>query len=325
MTLSSATSVPTPLVNRKKFPSSLLKEIDVLCVGHAAFDLSMFLDGFPEENSKREIHEMTEACGGPAANAAYLLSKWGCRCAFAGLVGNDLYGERIRADFVSAGTDVTLLELRSEHVTPLSTILINKQNGSRTIVNHKRAGSLGECDFRKYSPSILYFDGHELEASLAALDAHPDAISILDAGSWREGTATLAGKVTYLAASERFALQATGLGKLENADEHHQCVKMLREKYATTVIVTLGERGLIFDAGSGYEHLPAFPAVAVDTTAAGDIFHGAFAHAVLQRLTLRDALRLASMAAALSVQFRGGRPSIPALLQVQDALANAPR
>lgn len=300
-----------------------MMEIDVLCVGHAAFDLSMFVDGFPEENSKREIHEMTEACGGPAANAAYLLSKWGCRCAFAGLVGNDLYGERIRADFVSAGTDVSLLELRSEHSTPLSTILINKQNGSRTIVNHKRAASLGARDFERYSPAILYFDGHELAASLAALDAHPNALSILDAGSWREGTATLAGTVDYLAASERFALQATGMAKLETDGERSQCTALLREKFSTTVIVTLGERGLIFDEGSGCEHLPAFPAATVDTTAAGDIFHGAFAYAILQKAALRDALRFASMAAALSVQLRGGRPSIPTLRQVQESLAQA--
>src|SRR5580698_6735060 len=108
--------------------------IDVLCIGHAAYDVSMFVDEFPLENSKRETHTLLEAGGGPAANAAYLLSLWGSSCAFAGLVGDDDYGRRIRKEFEAAGTDVSLLELRSGYQTPLSFILVNRQNGSRTIV-----------------------------------------------------------------------------------------------------------------------------------------------------------------------------------------------
>ena len=294
-------------------------QIDVLCIGHAAFDLSMFLDGYPVENSKCETQESREACGGPAANAAYLLSTWGCRCAFAGLVGDDAYGRRIREDFQTAGTDTSLLELRPGHATPLSAILVNRQNGSRTIVNRKLPAAF-DCDTSAYQPRILYVDGHELRASLAALDAHPEAISILDAGSWREGTATLASKVHYLAASERFALQATGLRDLQSDDSRRECLRRLRERFPTTVIVTLGENGLIFDDGSGYRHLPAFPAQTVDTTAAGDIFHGAFAFGIAHELPLVECLRLGSMAASLSVQQPCGRPSIPALAQVQEAL-----
>lgn len=294
--------------------------IDVLCIGHAAYDLSMFVDEFPRENSKCETREMLETCGGPAANAAYLLSKWGARCAFGGLVGDDGFGRQIRDDFVSAGTDVSLLELRSGHATPLSTILINKKNGSRTIVNRKLPAPFA-CDTRAFMPTVLYFDGHELDASLSALAAHPAAISILDAGSWREGTATLAGKVHYLAASERFALQATGLSELESHSARRECARQLRARYGTTVVVTLGEAGLFYDEGQGYQHLPAFPAQAVDTTAAGDIFHGAFAFGILRKLPLLDSLRLGTMAAALSVEARGGRTSIPNLERVQRALA----
>jgi ribokinase len=61
----------------------------------------------------------------------------------------------------------------------------------------------------------------------------------------------------------------------------------------------------------------------VDTTAAGDIFHGAFAFAVAQSMPLWESLRFASMAAALSVEVAGGRTSIPALKQVKEALAHA--
>lgn len=120
-------------------------QVDVLCIGHATCDMSVFVDGYPHENSKCETQELLEACGGPAANAAYLLSSWGLRCAFAGLVGDDVYGRRIRDEFQSAGTDVSLLELREGHAPPLSLILINKRNGSRTIVNRKARSSTLQC------------------------------------------------------------------------------------------------------------------------------------------------------------------------------------
>jgi sulfofructose kinase len=295
---------------------------EVLCIGHAAYDVGLFVEEFPEENSKCETRELMESGGGPAANAAYLLSKWGVNCAFAGVVGDDVYGQRVREEFVAVGTDVSLLELRQNHVTPLSLILINKQNGSRTIVNRKVQGPPLNISTAGMVPRVLLFDGHEPDASLAALREFPHAASILDAGSWREGTAHLAGKVDYLVASERFAKQATGLEDLSDEAVRRACLDELRAKYPTTVVVTLGEHGMIADDGSGFRHLPAYPAHAVDTTAAGDIFHGAFAHGMLRGWSLEDTLRFAAMTASLSVRVPGGRTSIPTLDQVKEALAH---
>jgi len=297
-------------------------QIDVLCIGHACCDISLFVDGYPQENSKCETEKSIEACGGPAANAAYLLSSWGLRCAFAGLVGDDIYGRRIRDDFTLAGTDISLLELREGHATPLSLILVNRQNGSRTIVNRKQKAASFQCPSAGFAPRIVLFDGHECEASLAALEAFPHAISILDAGSWREGTATLGGRVHFLAASERFATQATGLAGLENDQARRGCLALMREKFPAKIIVTLGSSGLIWDDGGGFQSLPAFPVEPVDTTAAGDIWHGAFAFGLAEAMPLHEALRFASMAAALSVQCRGGRASIPTLHRVKEALAH---
>ena len=100
-------------------------------------------------------------------------------------------------------------------------------------------------------------------------------------------------------------------------------MRRLRERYGNTVVVTLGERGLLADDGSVCHEISAFKAKAVDTTAAGDIFHGAFAYGVAQGMTFLEVLRFAAMAASLSVREKGGRPSIPTLLQVKQALAHA--
>ena len=113
--------------------------MDVLCVGHAAWDISVFLDEYPAENSKCETRVLMECGGGPAANAAYLLSSWGVQCALAATVGHDAYADRIVEEFVRAGTDVTLVHRSSHDPTPVSMILVNQRTASRTIVNRKGA------------------------------------------------------------------------------------------------------------------------------------------------------------------------------------------
>jgi len=284
--------------------------MDVLCIGHAAWDISVFVDGFPAENSKCEIRTMLEAGGGPAANAAYLLSRWGVSTAFAGVIGADAYGDRIAQEFAAVGTDIARLQRTG--TTPVSVILVNERNGSRTIVNRKAPSTAAPLHLTppSESPRVLLFDGHELEASLEAMAQFPQAQTILDAGSLRDGTRELAGRVDYLVSSERFARQFTGEADLAAA------LAALRRCNAKTVAITCGEQGVI--CGDG-ERLPALPVQVRDTTGAGDIFHGAFAYGVLKELSLSDTLRLATAAASLSVGVRGGRPSIPTLEQVRHA------
>jgi sulfofructose kinase len=295
--------------------------VSALCVGHAAWDLCMHVDAYPAENSKSETNLLIESGGGPAANAAWLLAQWGELPALAAVVGQDHYGCQAVRELTDAGVDCRLVEQRTGYSTPLSFIVVNRTTGSRTIINRKlpAAGALlTPQSLRGLDPRLLLFDGHELEASLAALTAFPSAITVLDAGSLREGTATLAGKVRYLVCSERFATQVTG--QADVAAHRPECLRQLRELYGNIVVVTLGAKGAAFHDGERQGHLPALPVEARDTTAAGDIFHGAFAFALLKGMDLRKALQLATVAAGLSVQRPGGRPSGPELGAVLERL-----
>lgn len=302
--------------------------MDVLCVGHAAWDISLFVDGYPPENSKCESNTMLECGGGPAANAAYLLACWGVPCGIAAAIGADAYGDRIAAEFLAVNADITLLDRRSTNVTPVSVILVNQQSGSRTIVNRK---ALGQASILRLlpgaascgSPRVLLFDGHELQASLEAMERFPDAKTILDAGSVRSGTRELARRVDYLVSSERFACQMSGLPNLDLPENQAQAVATLYACNGHPVVITLGERGMLRGTDQHVERLPAFKVDTVDTTAAGDVFHGAFAYGVVTGLSDDETLRLAAAAAAASATARGGRTSIPSLPQVQEMLRHA--
>jgi sugar/nucleoside kinase (ribokinase family) len=204
-------------------------------------------------------------------------------------------------------------------------ILVNKTNGSRTIINRKQPTGpylLDRAHLGELEPGMLYFDGHEREAALQALEVFPGVPTFLDAGSLRPGTEVLAPRVDYLIASERFAQQWTGLEALDTPDRRWEALAQLRQVNSQKVVITQGENGLVFHEGSQYRAMEAFKVEALDTTAAGDIFHGALAWALVEKYPFEEALRLASMTASLSVAVRGGRPSIPDLKRVLEALGN---
>ncbi len=292
--------------------------IDVLCIGHAAFDVVLTMDRYPSENEKYALDVKLESGGGPAANASFLLSGWGARAAFMGQVGDDVYGHSIIRELESGGVDISLLRISTTVPTPYSTILVNTGNGSRTILNFRQKPELFEIpvsQMKTLNPSILLFDGHEPEASFEALKLFPNALSILDAGSVKESTLALAKLVDYLITSESFALNFCDIASFDS-NNAVLCLEKLNAVGIGRVVVTLGEQGLFYWDTGQLVHLPAYPVKPVDTTGAGDLFHGAFAYGLLQGYTFEDNLQFSAAAAALSVRKLGGRPSIPTLQEV---------
>lgn len=300
--------------------------MDVLCIGHAAYDVVLPLPQFPEEDVKYVLEEKNECGGGPGANAAYLLAKWGVPAGFMGQLGQDVYGERIVQELTEVGINLNLLQINDDKPTPFSAILVNRQNGSRTILNvRKPPKPLDNFDqlTPELKPRVILMDGHELGASLKALEMYPQAISILDAGSLKPSTLELAGKVDFLITSQSFAMKYCQTESLDNDIAAIACLHELQSLGKAQVVVTLGKRGLIYLADEESFRLPAYPVKAVDTTGAGDVFHGAFAFGLLKGFRLMDNLQFSSAAAALSVQHSGARTSIPELEQVQSFMQKA--
>jgi len=296
--------------------------MEILCVGHAAYDIIFSMDRFPQENTKLPVDSLVECGGGPAANAAYLLAQWGVATGLAALVGDDPYGHAIVEEMRKIGADTSLLEVRPGFATSLSAILVNVRGGSRTIINRTIKGDHVKLDPAKLAaaqPSVMLFDGHAVQAALDAIERYPSAKTVIDAGSLYEGTITLVPKVDYIVASEGFAKQLCGGAGCDTPEGQRQAIAAMRKvaKPGAALVVTLGERGLFYGVEGGVKHIPAFQVDAVDTTAAGDIFHGAFTYGVLKGLSLEENLRFSASTAALSVTRPGGRTSIPALDEVR--------
>ena len=108
-----------------------------VCVGHSTYDTTLPMDEYPTENIKYRLEGHIECGGGPAANGAYLLAKWGMNTAIASVIGNDFYGDQIIKEYEKVGCDTSLLEKHEDHYTTSSYIIANRSNGSRTILSSK--------------------------------------------------------------------------------------------------------------------------------------------------------------------------------------------
>ncbi len=288
-----------------------------LCLGHAAYDITFQTDQYPEENSKTRVTTTVACGGGPASNAAYLLAKWGCDVAFAGLVGNDFYGKKIEKEFQTVGVDTTYLEFSDLSNTMLAFIIANKQNGTRTILTAKDKNSLFLTHIPASSYDFILLDGEEEKAAREVLKNNPTAISILDAGSYRPSTVSLCPLVNYVVCSHDFAENYTHQ-KMDYEDINTiiPIYNTLKKDFQTQILITLEEKGTFMECNGVYKIIPSIPVKAVDSTGAGDLFHGSFLYFLSKDFPLEKVVRLANITGALSVTKLGGRYSIPSLEEV---------
>jgi len=288
--------------------------MEVLCVGHAAFDVTMRVNHQPAADEKMRADAINLAGGGPAANASVAIARLGGGAAFCGYLGTDQFGKLHLRELDSEGVDTSLV-VRGVFPTPLSVILV-KRDGKRSVVNYKGDTPLLAADavsLESVRPAAMLFDGHEPLISAALLDRAKacDIPAILDAGSAHKGVLDLCMKVDYLAASATFARQYCHTDNMDHA------LRYLAER-RHCVIITLGEGGLIWakDGTSGV--VPAFSVSVVDTTGAGDAFHGALALGIARGMDWTALLNMAAATAALTCTGLGVRASLPAMRDVRD-------
>lgn len=285
-------------------------------IGQCCWDCLAMVASYPPADSKQELLSWDEQGGGPVATALVTLARLGMECRFAGIVGNDALGGKIEASLADEGIDSSGLIRRPNAVSQQAFIVIEQGTASRTIFWQRPTGVplLPEelpADFLN-GADMLLLDGLLLDASRAAAkEARDKRVPImLDAGRLRPGIVELAGLCDYVIAGEQLFVD---LGWDGSRDTFIHQAKQLG---ASVVGVTRGTRGSLTWDGATLIETPAFPVVAVDTTGAGDVFHGALAFGIVTGQPLTEALQFASATAALTCRAIGGRRGIPTLAEV---------
>lgn len=294
-----------------------MKNKKVVCVGHSTYDITLPVNQYPAENVKYRLTEKVECGGGPASNAAYLLAKWGMKTSILSVVGEDYYGKLIREDFKRIGANIKYLELKKGHQTSSSYIIANTANGSRTILTSKKSPIRKLEQDITVNADIILIDGEHPETALKVLIDNENAISVIDAGRLNKDTKMLGKMVKYLVCSKDFAEEFAKVKiDYKNKETIIECYEKLKAYFKNTVVITLESHGSFTEIDGKYVQIPSIKVHAIDSTGAGDIFHGAFTYFVGNNYPLDEAIHYASIAGAISVTRVGSRNSIPTLKEV---------
>ncbi len=275
-----------------------------LFLGLATLDLVYLAEKPPGENQKVVAVDSTIVAGGPATNAAVAFSALGNAAVLAGVLGTSAIAQLIRADL--AEYDVRIIDLQPgrSHSPPVSSIIVTEQTGDRAVISVNATKS--QVDSQAINPDILtsvniiLFDGHQIAASqeIAQLAQSKNIPIVLDGGSWKPGLEEILPFVEWAVCSDNF--------HPPDCDNSEQVFAYLSAAGIPNIAITRGKKPIQHFSNDRFGSLEIPQIQAADTLGAGDIFHGAFCHYILQE-NFTNALAAAAKIASDSCKFFGTR------------------
>lgn len=288
-----------------------MSRLDIIGIGQVCVDYLGRVHYYPDVEGRVELEEATIRSGGPTATALLVLARFGMNAAIVGKVGDDYFGEMAIQDLKKEGIDTSFLIREKGKRTQISFIPIEKEGGRRTVFwSRGTITPIRRGDIKKKliaQSRAIHFDELFVEAVVeAAQIANKSGILVsMDAGNYEDGIEELKGKVDLFIASESFMREYTG------EDNPQKGINKLKEFGAKVTTVTLGSKGSITIYNNELIKILAYPVRAIDTTGAGDVFHGAFLYGWLNGWDIRQTLRFASAAAAMNCLSLGAHGGIP--------------
>jgi ribokinase len=295
---------------------------DILVVGSANLDLVAFTDRLPEpgETLLGAFHSFE---GGKGGNQAVAASRAGGKVAFLGRIGLDLFGARLRKSLQDNGVDTRLL---GEVEGPSGVAIIMSGGGNNMIVVAPGANDqLTEGAIEADNFAGVRFVLAQLETPLstiikaARLAREKGVVFIFDPAPARALPRELLTLVDWLTPNESEAAALLGLKEL---GDPLGAAKNLKALGPRGVVLKLGQAGAVLLEDDAPVLIPAHKVEAVDTTAAGDAFNGAFAVALSEGKSPAEAVSFAAAAAAISVTRHGAQPAMASRTEIDAFLSS---
>ena len=291
--------------------------MDVFGFGQCSLDYIGRIPAWPSPDSKCEFGDMIIQGGGPVATALVALARWGLTCHFAGVVGDDPFGQEISRLLQDEGIDTSGLVTRPGHRSQFA-FIASEPGGRRTIFWQRPKGEAlkpAEIDFSLLRTSrVLHTDGLFIETALAAAsEARRSGVAVIvDAGTLRDGMLDLARLSNCFVVSESFARSLVG------GDDPLGACRRIVELGPRIAGVTLGAKGYAARFNGRSIVKPAYAVEAVDTTGCGDVFHAGLTYGFLRGWDPERCFDLAAWASAQVATKMGGRAGIPSITELRD-------
>jgi ribokinase len=304
----------------------------IIVVGSSNTDMVVQLRRLPAPGETLLGGRFRMAAGGKGANQAVAASRAGGQVGLIARVGRDDLGDRALAGLVKEGIDVRAVVRDASESSGVALILVSADGENSIAVS---PGANGRLSAAQVLRSKQAFSGAsivllQLETPLASVQTaarlarKAGARVILNPAPAQPLPTALLRNVSILTPNESEAESMTGIRVTTDASAA-RAARRLHEQGVETVIITLGARGAFVSGDSLSERVAGFPAEAIDTTGAGDVFNGALAVALAEGLALRHAVQFANAAAARSVTRRGAQASAPARPAILRLMASRKR
>jgi sugar/nucleoside kinase (ribokinase family) len=289
---------------------------ELIGLGLATLDHLMQVESFAQPVGLAKVKAFDIQGGGLTATALVAAARLGLSVELWGLAGTDRLGDWIVAGLEAEGVGLQCFRRREGMEGPLVLVFVDGETGERRfqLARWLRDADpypleLGRLDGAK----CLLVDGMFPRAAVeAARYARSRGIPVVaDLGGVEGKQRELVSLVDYLVTNEDCARRVAG------GDDPERACRMMLAMGPRAVVVTLGGRGSVYGESERVSRQPAFPVSVVDTTGAGDCFHGAFSVGVVRGWALAETVRFASAAAALKCQRLGGRAGLPRMTEVE--------
>ena len=276
------------------------KQWDILGIGCATVDDTLYVESFPAGDSKTRVKARLRRCGGLTATALLAAARLGGTCAYAGMLGDGEHSRFIETQLVKGGIDMEHVVRHADAQPVYSTVIVGESDQTRTIFFYT-GGRVGADDHLPtadviQAARVLFMDTYGMTGNLrAARIAREAGVPVVC--DFENSNAPLfhdvLALVNHVILKDSFALSLTGTTTLIDAAQ-------ALWQAGRVVVLTSGSDGCLYlDDAREPVHHPAYPVHVVDTTGCGDVFHGAYAMALAQGMPLDRRIAFASAAAAL--------------------------
>lgn len=300
----------------------------IACIGNITYDIMAYTNGYPTENTRHNYDNIIETVGGPTVNASLVLNKFNENVDFYGIVGKDTYGEKIIKELKNSKINLDNLFISEKDKTSLSFIVITDE--TRTINTYRNKINNINFNYKENEYNIILTDGKYYDEYKTLKSKNPNATTIIDAGRVNLNVINSCKITDYIICSEDFAndllnnlgyktkLDVTNYNSIENV------FNIISNYFSNSILaITVGEHGYIYKSNNVIKLVPPIKIdKVVDTNAAGDIFHGAFAYGMNNNFSYEESLNFANITSSLSVTKKGGNKSCPTLTEIKKILEN---
>lgn len=291
----------------------------ICVVGACNLDLISYVPRLPRMGETLHGNRFHMGFGGKGANQAVMAAKLGGDVAMVAKLGQDVFGENTLKNFESWGVDTQHVHLTDQAFSGVAPIAVDPEGHNAIIIVTGANDLLTEKEIEAARPSIAAAQilvcqlEIPLETTLTSLRiAHQEGVrTIFNPAPARPNLPEELYQLSDIFCpneSETELLTDMPVLTLEQAET---AARVLVERGAGTVILTLGERGSLLVTESTTEHVPVEPVKALDTTGAGDAFVGSLAYFLASGKSLTEAISRANRLAAISVQSSGTQTSFP--------------